>query len=109
MSECITHATDETLEALINQPGRLVLVDFWADWCGPCKALAPTLDDIAEEYADQLLVVKVDVVANEATARRLSVQSIPLLVLYSGGLEVDRAAGSQTKSRLAALIDRHLA
>jgi thioredoxin 1 len=108
MSDIITHASDATFDALVKNPDKLVLVDFWADWCGPCKALAPTLDDIAEDYADQLSVVKMDIVANEATANRLGVQSIPLLVFYKGGEEVDRAVGMLSKSRLAALVDRHL-
>lgn len=108
MSDIITNASDQTFDTVIREPGRLVLVDFWADWCGPCKALAPTLDEIAEEYSDELSVVKVDIVANEATARKLGVQGIPLLVLYREGEEVDRAIGMLSKSRLAALVEANL-
>lgn len=108
MNDLISHASDETFDTLIRQPDRLVLVDFWAEWCGPCKALAPTLDDIAEEYENELSIVKVDIVANEATAKKLGVQGIPLLVLYRNGEEVDRVVGTQSKSRLAALVDRNL-
>ena len=108
MSDIIKNASDETFDTIIAEPGRLVLVDFWADWCGPCKALAPTLDEIADEYADDLSVVKVDIVANKATAEKLGVQGIPLLVLYRDGQEIDRAVGLLSKSRLAALVDQHL-
>lgn len=108
MSDLVTNATDDSYDTLIADPDKLVLVDFWADWCGPCKAFAPTLDDIAEEYADELSVVKVDIVANEATANRLGVQGIPLLLFYKGGKEVDRAVGSMTRSRLASQIERLL-
>jgi len=103
MTELIKNATDETLDATVAQ--GVSLVDFWADWCGPCKALAPVLAELAEHYAGEVQVVKVDVVANEAAALRHGARSIPLLVLFKDGQELARLTGAVSKTRLAAFID----
>jgi len=108
MNNLITHASDATFDAMTRTDGKLVLVDFWADWCGPCKALSPVLDDIAESFPDELSVVKLDIVANEATAARLGVRGIPLLIFYRDGAEVERSVGILSKTRLANIVEKHL-
>ena len=106
MTDMVQHATDDSFDATVAS--GVALVDFWADWCGPCKALAPTLDEIAGEYAGEVAVVKVDIVANEATAARFAARSIPLLVLMKDGEEKARMTGAVSKTRLAAFIDANL-
>lgn len=106
MSDMIKHATDDSFEADVAT--GVSLVDFWADWCGPCKALAPTLDEIADEYAGDVAVIKVDIVANEAIASRFNARSIPLLILMKDGEEKARMTGAVSKTRLAAFIDGNL-
>ncbi|NML93974.1 thioredoxin [Novosphingobium olei] len=109
MSTLITNATDADFDAVLTADDRPVLLDFWADWCGPCKALAPTLADLAEDFADELRVVKVDIVANPETATRFGVQSIPLLMVMQGGEEKARLLGAQSRARLTAFVEGHLA
>jgi thioredoxin 2 len=94
--------------AAIDAPG-LVLVDFWAAWCGPCRMVAPILEKLAARYAGKLKVVKVDVDANQALAAQYRAQSIPLLVLFRDGREVDRVIGAQPEHVLADRIDHALA
>ena len=106
MTDMVKHATDDSFDATVAS--GVSLVDFWADWCGPCLALAPTLDEIAEEYAGEVSVVKVDIVANEATAGRFAARSIPLLILMKDGEEKARMTGAVSKTRLAAFIDENL-
>lgn len=106
MTDMVKHATDDSFDATVAS--GVSLVDFWADWCGPCKALAPTLDEIAEDYAGEVAVVKVDIVANTVTAGRFAARSIPLLILMKDGEEVARMTGAVSKTRLAAFIDGNL-
>jgi thioredoxin 2 len=94
-------------EALAG-PG-LVVVDFWATWCGPCRTVAPILERLAARYAGRLKVVKIDVDANQAVAARYGAQSIPLLVFLRRGREVGRMIGAHPEHELAARIDRALA
>jgi len=107
MSNAILHATDATFDTDVLKAQGLVLVDFWAEWCGPCKALAPVLADIAQEY-DELRIVKVDADQNEATMQQQSVRGLPSLVLYRDGVEVERLLGVATKTRLSAFVEKHL-
>ena len=86
----------------------LVLVDFWATWCGPCKMLAPTIDAIATEYKDRVVVGKVDVDENEAIARRFGIMSIPTLFLFKDGEVVEKLVGYRLKTELEQLLNKYL-
>ena len=99
------NATEQDFDEIVMNNEKPVLVDFWAPWCGPCKALAPTLDDLAEEYADELEIVKVDIEANPALATRFEVQGIPLLMAVKNGAEQARTFGTLSRSRLDAFVD----
>ena len=101
--------TDNTFEEEVLNSDKLVIVDFWAAWCGPCKMIAPVLDEIAAEYADRVKVAKVDVDANNATAARYSVMSIPSLLFFRNGEVVDQAVGTATKAQVAARLEGALA
>lgn len=98
------HVTDGTFEENVLQSDVPVLVDFWAAWCGPCRSLAPAIEELARTYADRALVAKVDVDANPATARRYHVMSIPTLIFFHHGREVDRVTGVQPKHVLEAKL-----
>ena len=93
---------DETLKA-----NKVVLVDFWANWCGPCRALAPTIEELAKEYNGKILVAKLDVDENSATAERFQVFSIPTMIFFKDGKEVDRLVGLCPKNRIAESLQKH--
>jgi thioredoxin 2 len=99
---------DETFSRTVEGSDVPVLVDFYADWCGPCKMMAPVLDQVARERTGRVLVAKVDTDANPMLARKFSIASIPTLITFSGGEEVGRELGALPKPRLDALIDRAL-
>lgn len=100
--------TDETFDQEVLQSSLPTLTDFWAVWCGPCRMIAPILEDMAEEYDGQIKVTKLDVDRNPATAMRYGVQSIPTLILFKNGQEVDRIIGAMPKQRLLDRIKPHL-
>jgi thioredoxin 1 len=100
--------TDSSFESDVIQSDKPVLVDFWAAWCGPCRMVAPVLEEIAAEQADKLKVVKMDVDENGNTAAQLGISSIPTLILYKGGQPVERVIGFQPKQRLMSKIEPHL-
>ncbi|SUD92198.1 thioredoxin [Psychrobacter phenylpyruvicus] len=108
MSDLIVNSTDSNFEKDVVQSDLPVLVDFWAAWCGPCKAIAPILEELAEDYKDKVKVVKVDVDENPETASRFGIRSIPTLMVFKGGEKVDMVMGLQPKADLAALLDKHL-
>jgi len=107
MSEGPFHATDANFEETIKK-NQLVLVDFWAGWCGPCRALAPTIEELAKEYSGKALVAKLDVDENPATAEKFNVSSIPTVVILKCGCEVDKIVGLCNKQRYVDALKKHM-
>ena len=101
--------TDDTFEQEVLQSDRPVIVDFWATWCGPCKMIAPILEEVAAEYADKLKIVKLDVDANNKTAGKYNIMSIPSLLFFKGGEMVDQVVGAIPKAQLTARVDKVIA
>ncbi|MFQ3542566.1 thioredoxin [Halobacillus rhizosphaerae] len=101
----IVKATDQNFTEETND--GLVLADFWAPWCGPCKMIAPVLEELDEEMSDQVKIVKLDVDENQETAGKFGVMSIPTLLLFKDGKVVDQVIGFQPKEALAELISKH--
>ena len=104
-SELIVNTSDANFEADVLQSDLPVLVDYWAPWCGPCKMIAPVLDEIAGEYAGRIKIVKVNVDDNGATAAKCGVRGIPTLTLFKGGAIAATKVGALSKSQLTAFID----
>ncbi len=100
--------TEVQFEAEVTKAAGPILVDFWAPWCGPCKAIAPTLKELAEENQDRFKVVKVNVDENPDLASRFNVMGIPTMVLFKGGQVVDRFTGAMSKQALADKISKHI-
>jgi thioredoxin 1 len=105
MSENILTLTDDSFDADVLQSDTPVLVDYWAEWCGPCKMIAPVLEDIAEEYSGKLKVGKLNIDQNEATAPKYGVRGIPTLMIFKGGNVEGTKVGALSKSQLTAFID----
>ena len=104
-SQHIVHATDASFEADALQADLPVLVDFWAAWCGPCKMIAPVLDELADEYAGKLKVVKVDVDENRDAPAKYGVRGIPTLLIFKGGQLEATKVGALTKNQLVDFIN----
>ena len=100
MAENIQYVTDDTFESEVLQSSTPVLVDYWAEWCGPCKMIAPILEEIAGEQGDKLRVAKLNVDDAPDTARRFEVMSIPTLILFKGGEPILRLVGAKGKGQL---------
>jgi len=100
--------SDASFEAEVANSGQPVLVDFWAEWCGPCRMIAPILENIADEYAGTLKIAKLDVDANPQTMMKFGVQSIPTLILFKDGQPVERLVGYMPKERLLGRIRPYL-
>jgi thioredoxin 1 len=99
--------TDAGWDTEVLQSDKPVLVDFWATWCGPCRAIAPSVDALADEYAGKVKVGKLDVDSNAATTMRYQVRGIPTLLMIKGGQVVDQLVGGASKSKIQELIDKH--
>jgi thioredoxin 1 len=108
MSEMIKHVSDTSFEKDVLQSTNPVLVDFWAEWCGPCKMFAPVLDDIAKQYEGKLTVAKLDIDANPATPGKYGIRGIPTLILYKAGQAHAQKVGALSKSQLTAFLDTNL-
>lgn len=105
MSEAITQVNTANWST-VAESDVPVLVDFWAEWCGPCRAIAPILDELAAEYEGKIKIVKVNVDESPDLAGQFSVRSIPTLLLFKGGEVIDQSVGAQSKPALAARIDK---
>ena len=108
MSDNIVHTNDNTFETDVLQSEKPVLLDFWAEWCGPCKMIAPLLDEVATEYAEKLSIVKLNVDENPNTPQKFGIRSIPTLMLFKDGAVQDQKLGAMSKSQLTEFLDRHL-
>jgi thioredoxin 1 len=100
--------TDTNWDEAVLQSDTPVLVDFWADWCGPCKAMAPYVDKLAEEFDGKLRVVKMNTDENQATPSKYGVTSIPTFLVVKGGEEVGKSMGMQSYDRLKQLVEQHI-
>ncbi len=108
MSDKIIHITDNTFEQEVLQSQTPVLVDYWAEWCGPCKMIAPALDQIASEYAGRLKVAKLNIDENQVTPPRYGIRGIPTLMLFKNGNLEATKVGAVSKAQLAAFIDSNI-
>ena len=108
MSEHIHYVTDDSFSAEVLQSEQPVLVDYWAEWCNPCKMIAPILDDIAQNYAGRLKVAKLIIDDNQTTPATYGVRGIPTLMLFKNGAVEATKVGMMSKSQLTAFIDSHL-
>ncbi len=104
----VVYATDVSFDAEVLKSELPVLVDFWAEWCGPCRMLSPILDDISKEYSGKIKVVKVNVDESNATAATYGVRGIPTILLIKGGQVVGTKVGNLPKGQLTTFIDSHI-
>jgi thioredoxin 1 len=108
MSENITAVSDDSFDEEVSLAKLPVLVDFWAEWCGPCKMVAPVLEEIADDKAGVLRIVKLNVDDNPRTAQRFQVMSIPTLMLFKNGEMQSRIVGARPKSQILSEVEPHL-
>lgn len=108
MSDNITHLSDASFEQEVLQSTTPVLVDYWAEWCGPCKMIAPILDDISKEYAGRLKVAKLNIDDNQNTPPKYGIRGIPTLMLFKNGNVEATKVGALSKSQLSAFIDSNI-
>ena len=108
MSDKIVHTSDAAFDADVLQNSKAVLLDFWAEWCGPCKMIAPLLDEVAGKYEDKLDVVKLNVDENPNVAQKFGIRSIPTLILFKDGAVQAQMMGAMPKSQLEEFLDTNL-
>ena len=108
MAEHIVHISDESFEEEVLQSERPVLIDYWAEWCGPCKMIAPVLEEIATEYSDRLKVVKLNIDDNPKTPPKYGIRGIPTLMVFKNGQVEATKVGAVSKAQLTAFLDASL-
>jgi len=108
LSDSISYVSDDSFDSDVLQEDLPVLVDFWADWCGPCKMIAPILDEISQEYAGKLKVAKLNIDENPNTPPKFGIRGIPTLMIYKSGQVEATKVGAVSKSQLTAFIDSNL-
>jgi thioredoxin 1 len=108
MGQFTKPVTDSSFESEVLKSDKPVLVDFWAEWCGPCKAIGPKLEEIGQEMGAKLTIAKVDVDNNQETAAKFGIRSIPTMILFKGGKPVGQIMGNQPKENIVNFISQHI-
>jgi thioredoxin 1 len=108
MSENVRETSDGTFESDVLKSDRPVLVDFWAAWCAPCRMLAPTVEAVAEKYANNARVVKLNVDDNPSVSQRYGIKGIPTLILFKDGKEEERVVGATSEQAISRMLDKHV-
>ena len=108
MSEQIKYVSDASFETDVLKSDKPVLVDFWAEWCGPCKMIAPIMDEVSKDYSDKVQIAKINVDENTGVPAKFGIRGIPTLILFKNGAVAAQKVGALSKSQLTAFLDSHL-